>query len=60
VVGVDRRTSPAVIGKGSTDWPALLSRLDDAGYRGWITIDSLEFPDRVAAAGAALQFLRKN
>src|SRR5688572_6476171 len=50
--GADRRTRPAVIGQGSTNWGELLSSLDDAGYRGWLTIDPLELPDRVAAATA--------
>ena len=32
--GSDRRTRPAVIGQGSTNWAELLANLDDAGYRG--------------------------
>jgi sugar phosphate isomerase/epimerase len=57
-VGSDRRTRPAVIGQGSTDWNELLSNLDSAGYRGWLTIDPLELPDRVAGAVAGAKLLR--
>jgi len=52
VGGADHRTRPAVIGQGDTDWPALLARLDEAGYHGWITIDPIDLPDRTAAAQA--------
>src|SRR5437867_4232645 len=31
VAGSDKRTKPALLGQGSTDWPALLARLDGAG-----------------------------
>ncbi|MEA2708299.1 MAG: hypothetical protein QOF78_900 [Phycisphaerales bacterium] len=55
VAGSDRRTRPAVIGQGSTDWSELLANLDSAGYRGWLTIDPIELSDRTAGAiaGAA-------
>jgi sugar phosphate isomerase/epimerase len=56
--GADRRTRPAVIGQGSTNWGELLSSLDDAGYGGWLTIDPLELPDRVAAATAGASRLK--
>jgi sugar phosphate isomerase/epimerase len=58
VVGADRRTRPAVIGQGSTDWSQLLASLDDAGYRGWITIDPIELPDRASGATSGLAHLR--
>ena len=57
VVGADRRTRPALIGRGSTNWGELLAALDAAGYHGWVTVDPLELPDRAAAAGAGLKFL---
>lgn len=57
VAGADRRTKPAAIGQGSVQWPKLLNDLDAAGYHGWITVDSMEQPDRAAAARAALEFL---
>lgn len=52
VAGSDRRTKPAVVGRGGTDWAHVLSNLDDAGYQGWITIDPIELPERAAAATA--------
>ena len=58
VAGADRRTRPATIGQGSTQWGELLSNLDAAGYRGWITIDPLELSDRIAASRAGSQALR--
>jgi sugar phosphate isomerase/epimerase len=58
VKGHDRRTQPAPIGRGDTDWRHILALLDEAGYNGWITLDPLEQPDRTAAARAGLQYLR--
>lgn len=58
VAGADRRTRPAVVGSGSTAWPALLSNLDETGYRGWITLDPLDLTDRPSAARAGLKYLR--
>ena len=52
LVGADRRTKPATIGQGKADWPALLHNLDQSGYRGWITIDPIDLPNRHAAATA--------
>ncbi|HEV8292118.1 MAG TPA: TIM barrel protein [Tepidisphaeraceae bacterium] len=59
VRGADRRTRPAPIGRGSVNWGEFLAKLDEAGYQGWLTIDSLELQDRAAAAQAALEHLRK-
>jgi sugar phosphate isomerase/epimerase len=58
VRGTDRRTRPAPIGRGSVNWGALMSNLDETGYQGWLTIDSLELQDRAAAAQAGLEYLR--
>jgi sugar phosphate isomerase/epimerase len=58
VTGTDQRTRPAVVGRGSVAWEALLANLDDAGYRGWVTIDPLELPDRAAGAVAGAAFVR--
>ncbi|MDB5172196.1 MAG: hypothetical protein JWN51_969, partial [Phycisphaerales bacterium] len=52
VKGADRRTRPAVVGQGDTDWGTLLANLDAADYHGWITIDPTELPDRNAGAVA--------
>ncbi len=59
LAGTDRRTKTAVIGQGGVDWQELLANLDQAGYRGWVTVDSLELADRAGAATAGLEFLRK-
>ena len=56
--GADRRTKPAPIGRGETNWAQLLANLRDADYAGWITIDPLELPDRSGAAIAGLTHLR--
>jgi sugar phosphate isomerase/epimerase len=59
VGGADRRTRPAAIGRGSVNWGEVLANLDEAGYQGWLTIDSLELENRAAAAQGGLEFLRK-
>ncbi|MDB5305623.1 MAG: Xylose isomerase-like barrel [Phycisphaerales bacterium] len=59
VKGADRRTRPAVVGQGDTDWGSLLANLDAADYRGWITIDPTELPDRNAAAVAGRKHIAK-
>jgi sugar phosphate isomerase/epimerase len=58
VAGPDRRTRPAVIGKGNTNWGELLADLDSAGYHGWLTIDPIELSNRLAAAEAGLKHLK--
>jgi sugar phosphate isomerase/epimerase len=57
--GADRRTRPAVVGQGSSDWPALLARLDETGYQSWMTIDPTELTDRIGAIRAAVRHLTK-
>lgn len=57
IKGADRRTQPAVIGRGDTNWEELLAALDSSGYHGWITVDPTELADRRAAAMAALNHL---
>ncbi|MFI5378823.1 MAG: sugar phosphate isomerase/epimerase family protein [Tepidisphaerales bacterium] len=58
VLGHAHMTKPALVGQGSTDWKALLGRLEDAGYHGWLEVDPTELTDRTAAAQAAGAFLR--
>lgn len=58
IAGAEHRTKPSVLGKGSVDWPAILSNLDHAGYHGWITIDPVDLTERTAAAVAGLKYLR--
>jgi sugar phosphate isomerase/epimerase len=57
VAGADRRTRPAVVGAGSVSWDSLLSNLDEAGYRGWITLDPIDLTDRTSGAVAGLKHL---
>jgi sugar phosphate isomerase/epimerase len=58
--GAGGRTRPAVVGEGNTDWPALLSRLNEADYPGWLTVDPTELADRVAAARSARDVLQRS
>ncbi len=58
VTGHARFTKPAPVGQGSTDWLGLLGRLEESGYRGWLCVDPTELTDRIAAAQAAVAFLR--
>jgi len=58
VAGPDRRTKPAPIGRGDTKWDHLLSNLDAAGYRGPLTIDPSDLPDRRTAAVAGVKYLK--
>jgi sugar phosphate isomerase/epimerase len=57
-VGPDKRTKPMVISRGDTKWSELLGALDEAGYRGFLTLDPMEFPDRVGAAVTGAKYLR--
>jgi sugar phosphate isomerase/epimerase len=50
VAGQDKRTKPAAIGGGDTKWEQLLTLLDEAAYAGWLAVDPLELPDRIAGA----------
>jgi sugar phosphate isomerase/epimerase len=58
VIGDDKRTKPAPIGRGDTKWSHLLAALDGAGYQGWMTIDPTDLPDRSATAIAGAKYLR--
>lgn len=57
VRGADRRTRPAAVGRGDTNWAQLVANLGDAGYSGWITVDPVDLADRVSAAAQARQTL---
>ena len=57
LVGDDNRTKPTAIGIGSTDWPELLARLDEAGYNGFLTVDPMELNDRATAASVGRMHL---
>jgi sugar phosphate isomerase/epimerase len=55
--GSDRRTQPAAIGKGSTNWKEMLALLSQGGYTGWITVDTMDLQDRAAEAVRARDLL---
>jgi hypothetical protein len=59
VIGADHRSKPTIIGRGGMDWRELLAGLDAAGYSGFLTIDSMELPDRFSAAMAGAKYLRE-
>jgi inosose dehydratase len=44
------------LGSGSVDLPAVLSALDDAGYRGWATVEQ----DRVPGGGDPVADVRRS
>jgi sugar phosphate isomerase/epimerase len=56
--GNDRRTQPAAIGRGDTNWEQLAGLLGEAAYAGWIGIDPLELPDRPGAARMGVEHLK--
>ena len=56
--GAERRTKPAPIGRGDTDWPKLLANLRDADYQGWVSVDPTDLNDRAGSAAGAAAFLR--
>jgi sugar phosphate isomerase/epimerase len=58
VVGTDRRTKPASVGRGDSKWDHLLANLQGADYHSWITFDPTELADRAVAAVAGLKYLR--
>jgi sugar phosphate isomerase/epimerase len=57
LLGDQRRTMPATVGQGAVDWRKLLSNLEESDYSGWITIDSIELPDRISSAVAGTRHL---
>jgi sugar phosphate isomerase/epimerase len=59
LAGQDKRTKPAALGQGGTDWGQLIALLDEAGFAGWVTLDPLELPDRAGAAAVGLSALKK-
>jgi sugar phosphate isomerase/epimerase len=59
VRGAGGRTQAAVIGRGAVKWEEVVAALDDAGYRGWMTVDSMELTDRAGAAVCGGEYLRR-
>lgn len=46
------------LGRGSADLPALLGRLEEFNYRGWVTIERREGADQIAEISNAVAYLR--
>ncbi len=57
VKGDDRRTKPAIVGRGDVAWRDVLQTLDDADYTGTITLEPAELNDPHAGAIAGLKQL---
>ena len=47
------------LGQGSVDFPAMLARLEQANYRGTITVERREAADPVTEIGNAVAYLRQ-
>ncbi len=60
ILGTEKRTKAAVMGRGSIQWESLLRDLDQAGYGGWVTVDPVELANRRAAAIAGLDQIRNS
>lgn len=58
VIGEDRRTQPAVLGRGDVKWREVLSALDESGYSGALTIDPSQLSDPGSSAVTGLTQLR--
>lgn len=58
VQGDDRRTKPATLGRGDVPWRDVLTRLDESGYQGALTIEPSELPDPRNSAIAGLKQLQ--
>jgi sugar phosphate isomerase/epimerase len=58
IKGEDRRTKPAIVGRGDVAWRDVFQLLDDAGYHGPVTIDPTDLADPRPAAVAGLKQLR--
>lgn len=58
VGGTAARTKPVRLGEGDTKWVELFALLEAAGYHGWLSVDPMDLPDRLAAATAALKVLQ--
>jgi sugar phosphate isomerase/epimerase len=53
-----RRGMEVALGRGSADWPGILSRLEEFHYRGYLTILRHLADDPVGEIGAAVQYLQ--
>lgn len=46
------------LGRGSVDFPQILGRLEEQGYRGYLTVERLQSDNPVAEVGLAVQYLK--
>ena len=56
--GEDRRTKPAIIGRGDVAWRNVLNMLKDAAYHGAITLDPTDLPDPAVALQSGIVQLK--
>jgi hypothetical protein len=54
IAGDAGRVKPMPVGTGNVSWDEILTSLDAAGYRGWITFDPSDLPDRSGALRSGL------
>lgn len=59
ITGSDKRTQPAAMGRGSTNWKEMLVLLSEGGYGGWITVDTMDLQDRAGEAVRAKKMLER-
>lgn len=55
---MDGNGQEVAVGRGEVDWEEFLSLLDEAAYRGWMTVDRTQGDAKPLDAGRAIQFLR--
>jgi sugar phosphate isomerase/epimerase len=53
------RVHEVPLGHGDIDWLALLATLEEIAYRGWLVVHPPAGPNPLAAAAAAVRFLRR-
>lgn len=56
--GAGGRVVPAEVGQGATDWPTLLSLCGEADFNGFVSLDTIELPDRAKSAVRSAEALR--
>ena len=57
--GAAGRSQPSELGAGQVEWSELVAFLRDADYRGPITDDPTDLPNRAASAARGIAFLRE-
>ena len=59
LLGTGSRTQLTSISRGNVQWQQLFALLDQGAFHGWLTIDTMDLPDRTAEAGRAIMLLHK-